>query len=175
MRARLRFLLVVIGAGFLVLTVILYSIATGKPVAVEPLLITVLLTLALLIAHMIKSCKRYQIAELIKENNILWIQSARIDDINPDTPKHFYRVGGIEIFISCFGILLDSKVIKYNLDGISLLNVEIGRNSINLTYGTRERNRVIKILHAGIDDNDLPGIIERFRCETGIVPVITEV
>lgn len=80
----------------------------------------------------------------------------------------------IEVFVSYFGILLDSRVIKFNQEGTFLKAVEIGRDYISLTYGTDKRVQSTRLLHAAIDDKEVDRIAEKFRHETGIVPVITK-
>ena len=78
------------------------------------------------------------------------------------------------IYVSYFGILLGSKVIKFNRDGIKLKAVEIGRDYISFDYSAKnEELRNIRLLYFKPDDKDeLAGIIEKFRCNTGIVPAI---
>ena len=76
----------------------------------------------------------------------------------------------IEIFVSCFGILLDSKIIKFNTEGISLKKVEVGHDYILLAYGKGEKYKTIRLLHSNINEPELRDIIEKFRRETGIIP-----
>lgn len=82
-------------------------------------------------------------------------------------------VDDIDVFVSYFGILLESRVIKFNQEGTFLKAVEIGPDYISLTYGTDKRVQSTRLLHAAIDDEEVERIAERFRHETGIVPVIT--
>jgi len=117
--------------------------------------------------------KKLKTAELIMENKILHIQPATIDAGTCGKTGKALPVEGIEVFISCFGILLDSRIIKFNLDGVCLKTVEVGREFICLTYGTEGRTQKIRILHAAMDSPELQRIVERFRYETGVVPVIT--
>lgn len=51
--------------------------------------------------------------------------------------------------------------------------VEIGYDSISLTYGSNKNIQVIKLLHGTIDSGKLTNIMEKFRYETGITPTIT--
>ena len=79
-----------------------------------------------------------------------------------------------EYIAAYFGILLDSKIIKFNQDGIRLKAVEIGCDFISLTYGTDKQVQNTRLLREAIDRGELKGIAEKFRYETGIVPVIID-
>ncbi|HAN86034.1 MAG: hypothetical protein WCZ48_08300 [Bacillota bacterium] len=115
--------------------------------------------------------RRRKIAQLIVENQILHIRTATICD-TAGAAAEPEEAETIDIFVSYFGILLDSRVIKFNQDGIFLKAVEIGPNSITLTYGTDKRVQSARLLQAAIDDEQVKRIVEQFRHETGIVPVI---
>ena len=77
------------------------------------------------------------------------------------------------MFVSGFGILLGSKIIKFNQGGIRLKAVEIGRDYLSIDFGTDVEIRNIRLLHIRPDSAALAGIIEKFRYETGITPTIT--
>ncbi len=79
----------------------------------------------------------------------------------------------VEMYVSCFGILLGSKVIKFNQEGIRLKAVEIGRYYLSIDYGIDMDIRNIRLLYARPDSAVLAGIIEKFRYETGVTPTIT--
>ena len=114
--------------------------------------------------------RKLKTARLIIENQILHIKPAIIDAGTCDSP-----IGGIEIIISCFGILLGSQVIKFNLDGINLKAVEIGSEFICLTYGAKDKQtQKIRILHGAMDSLEMQRIGEKFRYETGVVPIIKD-
>ncbi|NPV91264.1 MAG: hypothetical protein HPY50_10895 [Firmicutes bacterium] len=117
--------------------------------------------------------KKLKTAELIVENQILYIQPAVID-AGVRGKGSASSDGDIEVFISGFGILLDSKVIKFNQDGVYLKDVEIGREYMCLTYGTNTSTRKTRILHAAMDSREVQDIVEKFRFETGVVPVVTD-
>lgn len=115
-----------------------------------------------------RECKRLKTARLIVENQILHIHTAVIrDGLKSENTED------IEVFVSYFGILLDSKIIKFNQDGVLLKAVEIGRDFISLTYGTDKRMQNTRLLRAAIGVEELEKIAERFRYETGITPVIS--
>jgi hypothetical protein len=115
--------------------------------------------------------KKLKTARLIVENQILHIRPAVISSRAGDGTKP-EDVKNIEVFVSYFGILLDSKIIKFNQDGIRLKAVEIGCDFISLTYGTNKRVQNTRLLRAAIDTGELEKIVEQFRYETGIEPVI---
>ena len=77
------------------------------------------------------------------------------------------------IYVSSFGILLGTKIIEFNQNGIWLRNVEIGRDYISFDYGERgEELQNIRLLYSKPDEDELADIIENFRKETGVVPTI---
>lgn len=129
--------------------------------------------------------RKLKTAKLIIENKILYIQpmamgdlgwengsSGRIDnDLGKDAAG--LPAESIEVFVSCFGILLGSKIIKFNQEGIRLKAVEIGRYYLSIDYGIDMDIRNIRLLYARPDSDILAGIIEKFRYETGITPTIT--
>ena len=78
------------------------------------------------------------------------------------------------IYVSTFGILLGDKIIMFNQSGIWLRKVEIGRDYISFDYGARdEALQNIRLLYSRPDGDELAGIIEKFRDETRVIPVIT--
>ena len=115
--------------------------------------------------------KKLKMAQLIVENQILHIRPAVIRNSAGDAEEP-EDAGSIELFVSYFGILLDSKIIKFTYDGIRLKAVEFGRDFISLTYGTDKRVQNIRLLCEVVDRKELEEIVEKFRYETGIVPVI---
>lgn len=134
----------------------------------------------------VRECSRLKTAKLMIENKILYIQpmamgdlgwengtSGRIDqDLGKDAAG--LPAESIEVFVSCFGILLGSKIIKFNQEGIRLKAVEIGRHYLSIDYGTDMDIRNIRLLYTRPDSDALTGIIEKFRYETGIVPAVTQ-
>ena len=132
-----------------------------------------LLSLSALAAGLaIREYRRFKAARLIFENRILHIRPAVID--NAETEDTDLISESIGVFVSCFGILMGAKIIKFNQEGIRLKAVEIGLDYISLEYGTDTYTRKIKLLHARPDRTVLADIIEKFRYEAGIVPVVTE-
>ena len=117
--------------------------------------------------------QRLTAARLIVENQILHIQPAvlRKRDSMKENEAESYET--VEMFVSCFGILLGSKVIKFNQEDIRLKAVEIGRDYLSLDYGRDTDISNIRLIHSRPDSAVLADIIEKFRYETGITPTIT--
>jgi hypothetical protein len=108
---------------------------------------------------------------LIIENKIIYIEVAEIRQ-KSDDGSSFIMLGGLEVYISCFGILLGSRVIRFNINGINLKEVEIGNGFISLVYGNDKKIQNIKLLHGVIEKAELQYIVEGFRHETGIIPIV---
>ncbi len=117
--------------------------------------------------------KNMKATQLIVENQILHIQPAvlRKGDSRETETKVCETV---EMFVSCFGILLGSKIIKFNQDGIRLKAVEIGGDYVSIDYGTNMNIWNVRLLYARPDSAALGDIVEKFHYETGIMPTIRE-
>lgn len=126
----------------------------------------------LLSFFLIREFKRLQDAQLILDNRILHIRPVTG---SAETSGRQSADGGfrIDFFVSCFGLLLDSKIIKFNQEGIRLKDVEIGRDYISLSYGTDKKTQKARLLLAAVDSRELTRIAEKFRYETGVMPTIT--
>lgn len=143
-----------VGLGFIIFLCLLFQEANAVLFEEPGPLATILLEVVMAL-FLIRTIRNYKIAKLIMENQILHIRSAET-----------------ETLISCFGMLLNAKVIKFNLDRIHLIKVEIGENYIDMTYGTHKKTEKTRILHDGLSPNELESIMTKFRYETGIAPVI---
>ena len=130
-----------------------------------------LLVSNLLIIFLIREFETYSVAKLITENKFMNIEFAEIR-LKPDDVSSYSKIGGLEVYISCFGILLGSRVIKFNIDKVKLKEVEIGNEFICLTYGIDKKIQTIKLLHGDIQKEELQCIVEGFRYETGIIPIV---
>lgn len=113
---------------------------------------------------------RLKTSKLIIENQILHICPAVIEGRDAMGSS----VESMEVFVSCFGILLGSNIIKFNQEGIRLKSVEIGRHYLSIDYGTDVDIQSIRLLYARPDCATIAGIIEKFRYETGVVPCVTQ-
>lgn len=136
-------------------------------------LITALAVTLIIVFLFVKLKKSIVDARLIIDNQIIHIQPAVIKEQSEEKRAAILPGELIEVFVSCFGILLDSKIIKFNQDGILLKTVEIGRDFISLTYGTEKRTQNTRLLRAAMENGELERIIQRFRYETGVVPTVT--
>lgn len=157
----------VLGAVTFIVTIFLKP-SNWKLTAAFALVITLITVLLF-----VKAKKDISSARLIIENQILHIQPAVFQDLGEEKATDLLSGEAIEVFVSGFGILLDSKIIKFNQDGIQLKAVELGRHFISLTYGTKGRIHNIKLLHWEFSDDMLAEISQKFRYETGVVPLIT--
>ncbi len=117
--------------------------------------------------------QRLTAARLIVENQILHIQPAVLRERDSMKESEAESFETVEMFVSCFGILLGSKIIKFNQEGIQLKAVEIGRDYLSLDYGRDTDIRSIRLIHSRPDNSVLADIVEKFRYETGITPTIT--
>ncbi len=147
---------------------VLYEAGAGRPSSIS-LLLTVG-TVLLAAGFSVRQYRRLKDARLIVENQILHFQPAALDSGEPGKGGKAMSEESIEVYVSCFGILIDSRIIKFNQSGVSLKEVELGKDFITLAYGTEKKPRRIKLLHGIIDDGSIAEIAERFRYETGILP-----
>ncbi|QRN84795.1 hypothetical protein JR334_07310 [Clostridia bacterium] len=129
----------------------------------------ILLSMGLL-GFLIHEILKLRIARMIVENNIIHIQAATSESTNgqEETIPTVY----LEMFISCFGVLLDSKIIKFNINNIKLKGVNIGKEYIMLSYGIDNNTKRIKIIHSALSKEEINHIAEIFCYETGITPTI---
>jgi len=137
------------------------------------LLVFFLLAVAVLVSLRVQGYKKLLAAQLIIENQIIHIQSAVIADKAFDEGE-YENVGGIEVFVSNFGILLDSRVIKFNQGGVTLKALELGGHYISLTYGDARGSQQIWILCEPFEDSKIKEIAEKFRYETGVIAKIID-
>lgn len=170
-RQRSYFFAASAGLGIMISVLILACGILTPEIQTQMLLTVTFAASGCLAGLWMREYRKLKTVRLIVENQILHIRPVVISDKACDTAKP-EDAENIEVFVSYFGILLDSKIIKFNQDGILLKAVEIGRDFISLTYGTDKRIQNTRLLHATIDNGELEKIAEQFRYETGIVPVI---
>lgn len=149
---------------------ILCFISTDRngPTGRLPLLLLILVSILAAFLS-VREGKRLSAASLIVENQILYLASAAFQKCHTGKPEK-----NVEAYISCFGLLLNSEIIKFNQEGIRLKAVEIGRSRLSLDYGSDTMTRRIRLCYAGVANDRLEDMIERFRYETGILPVLKE-
>ncbi len=107
-------------------------------------------------------------ARLIAENELLHVCPAVIRTENSIQPGST----AMEVSISCFGILLNTQVIRFNRKANRLRRVEIGRDMIVLIYGTDAQMEKTAILHEPMDRDAAQSIARQFRFETGAESVL---
>lgn len=112
-----------------------------------------------------------KIARLIMENIILSIPSGMVWKSEAST-KYLESDKAVLVIVSVFGVLAGSKVYKFNCDGIRLFSMKVDRKYIIFTYGIQEKQHHLKLLHGLSQKNGIQVIAEKFRYETGIIPVI---
>lgn len=173
-RRQMFILLSASGAGLLICIASACPGIAGYPYGTESAVAFSVLVTLFLITVLILKYDKYKKAGLIIENRIMHIEAVKIMDCVTGRSGASRGVSGIDVYISCFGILLNTRVIKFNLGGIRLKSVEMGRESICLVYGTEKRLQKTRILHEKIRDQEMQYIMEKFRHETGILPVIAE-
>lgn len=173
-KSRLKHLAMAGGFG-LFITIFLFFIKVYENEGYEdPLFILMLLILPVLFILFILGYRKYKDAVLILENEILHIQVAKIEQKTSKSTAYALTANGIEVCISCFGVMLDSKIIKFNRDKITLNSVEIRQDSISFVYGSEGVSERLTILHGVLNKEQILSIVNRFRYETGVVPRVLD-
>ena len=117
--------------------------------------------------------RKLMTAKTIADSAVICIQPAVIcgrADEEKDKEELRENFG---IYVSCFGILLGTKIIEFNQNGVWLKNVEIGQDYILFGYGASgDQLQNIRLLYSRPDEAALADIIENFRKETGVTPTI---
>ena len=170
-RRKMCFLVAATGIGFITSMLMLIRDGAVLTLHLEILLAFAVPATVFLAVLSIRKYKELKTAELIADNRILHVRPAVV---GPDGSGRPSPSGSMEVFVSGFGMLLDSKVIKFNMNGIRLKGVEIGSEYLSLDYGTDRGTQKTRILHAAMDSREMRDMAEKFRFETGIVPVITD-
>ena len=136
------------------------------------LLVLAVITTLIIAGFLHRQLQRLKMAGLITENAVLCIPAGTVlsseDDANfPGSNQ------AVTVIVSIFGILAGNKVYKYNCDGIRLLAITIDNEYICFTYGTQKKQSDLKLLHGLSRQDDIEAVAEKFRYETGIIPVVT--
>lgn len=114
-------------------------------------------------AVLLRTRRALELGRLILDNPILRIPLARLNGAVPDD---------MEMVVSGFGILLPSKAIRFNQDGIRLRSVEFDEERLRVTYGDARHTEEASLLYQFPGTERLAEIAEAFRYETGVEPVI---
>ena len=117
--------------------------------------------------------KKLMTAKAIADSAVICIQPAVVCGRADEEKDEDALRENFGIYVSCFGILLGTRIIEFNQNGVWLRSVEIGQDYISFGYGERgDELHIIRLLYSKPDEGALAGIIENFRKETGVVPVI---
>jgi hypothetical protein len=161
------FITVTLIGGVLTFIYFIYDLAIE---AIAPYLfwLTVFITAVAACLSILEKSK-LEAAQLIIDNQIFHICALQI--VRGDQ-KESRTNRDIEAFVSCFGILMNNKIVKFNQAHIQLKSVEMEGNYIILTYGSAKKDRVIRLLHADMKQEEAERIKETFHYETGIIPKV---
>jgi len=123
---------------------------------------------------LVDTCKKLSVAQTIVESAVIHIEPAVIYAQTVEEQKEAERFrDNFGIYVSSFGILLGAKIIRFNQSGIWLKKVEIGTDYISFDYGEKDKEiQNIRLLYSKPGEDELVGIIENFRKDTGVVPVV---
>lgn len=154
-------------------TAVLIAVPVLQPTAWGLYTGAVFLLLLISILLLGKVSRAIKAAQLIIENQILHTEPVIFKKQSQKKSVQYLPGNSIEVFISCFGILLGAKIIIFNQSEVRLRTVELGRYYITLTYGTDRKIRKAKVLHSEIRNEQLIDIIRKFQYETGITPTVT--
>ncbi|MCD4712733.1 MAG: hypothetical protein K8R73_05560 [Clostridiales bacterium] len=108
--------------------------------------------------------KKFRLAKLIVDNNIAFIENICIKNTHR-IEKETKRIG---VYISCFGVMNGSQIIKYNMDGIILKSIVIDNNSICLTREKDDNEIILKVSYGCMAKTDLLDFARHFEYETGV-------
>lgn len=134
------------------------------------LLLLILLTSCVLIGLGLRKTVFLRDARLITENEIFQTSPVMLagEDGNPVSDPE------TKIVVSCFGILINSRVIWFNRKANRLWRVEIGQDFLKLVYGTKTNQKQMILLHEPINTDTMHRLAERFRVETGAKTVLPD-
>lgn len=128
----------------------------------------------LIIGGLYQQRQKLKTARLIAENAILTTASLVIEDDNRvQVSKQFSDKKPVEVIVSGFGIMFGDKAYKFNYDGIRLFSVEISDEDMLLTFGTDQWKKNLWFWHGITNPEEILGIAEKLRYETGVNPKIT--
>lgn len=168
-----RIELFLIGSIFCILFVAFAYAFHMDKMFIKAFIISGIVLLVFLLFMITLSYKKIMMAKLIIDNRILHLKQTHITLLKVDDSK-LRNSTEAEVFVSCFGIMLDKRIIKFNLDGIVLKSVELSDKYMSFIYGTDSRSKKIRIEHAPMTVQETIRIAENFRYETGVIPVLSD-
>jgi len=98
-------------------------------------------------------------ARLIIENQLLHIPATNASDESK----------AIDIYFSCFGMLLGDKVIPFDAGNEKLHSMYIDENSVTITYGRENCKKTVELSKYLLADYDLNYFTEKLNFETGVM------
>lgn len=116
------------------------------------------------IVQSILEYKKFSLAKLIIDTNIAFIENVCIKQ----THKNEKETEKIGVYISCFGVMDGSKIIKYNMDGIILKSIVIDNRSICLTREKDDNETILNVPYGNMAKIELIDFARRFEYETGV-------
>lgn len=168
-RRRIHVFAALTGFGILTAIMLLTLMEAKHDTEAQILIVLVIIGSSILAGFWIREFRKLKIARLIVESPILHISTYIISDISSEA-EQLEDIENTEVFISYFGILLETKIIKFNQNGIQLKAVEIGPDFLSFTYGKGKRVKNIKILRPFIDLAASDEFAQKLHYETGIMP-----
>ena len=132
-------------AIFLVISLLTGLGACCYLISVQSLLLLYILLFPILVVavYFYRQLQRLRTARLITESSILSIPAVTVWS-SSDSSSLSNSDKSILVIVSCFGILFDNEVCKFNCDGIRLLSVMINREAMFLTFGTEKKQHVVQ-------------------------------
>jgi hypothetical protein len=111
--------------------------------------------------------QKFKSARLITENAILRIPGGTVWS-GRDGSMPAKTGSPVPVNLSGFGVLAGEEVYKFNCDGIRLFSVEMDREYILLTYGTKDKQHHLRIGHLLSGEDDMLDIAGKILYETGV-------
>ncbi len=164
-KQRLSFYFILLVTSFVFLITFYARMIEHSKISIVIVFAIFLLVFLIVFTLFLSEYRNYRYALLIVENKIFDIQAA-VDDC--------FSNNSIEFIISCFGILVGTKIIRFNVEGIQLKEVVISNKVISITYEKDNKRRNIKLLHGIAEKAKVKEISEKFQFETGINPFILD-
>ncbi len=140
---------------------------------IKALIITDIVFIGILLIMINLSYKKIMMAKLILDNGIIHLKETRVILSNAGN-EYQTKDTVAETIVSCFGLLLGTKIIKYNQDHINLKSVELSEKYMTLVYESKYGSKKIRIHHAPMTVPERIRISETFRYETGVKPVLVD-
>lgn len=173
-KTRISYIVIADGLVAVFAAILLFNKLVAGTIYISRILAVVGVLFLILSWILVREYGRYKDARLIMENEILHIQIARIEDETLKAKNDDLPADSVDAHISCFGIILGSKVIKFNTDGIVLKSIDIGPEYISFVYCASGKYKTLQVLHGVINQHKIQDFVERISYETGVIPLISD-